>query len=189
MAGATTSGFSPTGSRENPTIHSELIQAIDTASQAVLTRQEFEIAVAKLIADVPTLTDLRIEAELFRLVASLGDAHTALAGSRRRIEFAMTMPLGFYAFDDGLFVISAAPQYRESVGAKVILLDDMPTEIALRKIDALISHDNAMWLRTMEPHFLRHVPLLKELGIVHDDAAVEHMETVFPPTLTLARKQ
>jgi hypothetical protein len=143
------------------------------ASQAVLTRQEFETAVAKLISDVPTLTDFRIEAELFRLVASLGDGHTELAGSRRRIEFAMTMPLGFYAFDEGLFVISAAPQYRELVGTKVTALGDTPTEIALRKIDALISHDNAMWLRTMEPHFLRHVPFLKELGIVRDDAAVE----------------
>jgi tetratricopeptide (TPR) repeat protein len=143
------------------------------ASQSVLTRHEFETAVAQLTADVPTLTDSRIEAELFRLVASLGDGHTELAGSRRRIEFAMTMPLGFYVFDDGLFVISAAPQYRELVGAKVTALDDTPTEIALRKIDALISHDNAMWVRTMEPHFLRHVPFLKELGIVRDGSAVE----------------
>jgi hypothetical protein len=64
-----------------------------------------------MIADVPRLTDFRIEIELF---ASVGDGHTGLAGSRRRIEFALTMALGFYAIDDGLFVISAAPQYRDS---------------------------------------------------------------------------
>ena len=137
------------------------------------TRQELAAAVAKLMADVPTLNDRQVEIEIFRLLAALGDGHTEMAGSRRRIEFAMTMPLAFYAFDDGLYVIAAAPKYRELVGARVLALDGTPAEAALRKIDELISHDNEMWLRTMEPHFLRHVPFLQDLGIIANDAKVQ----------------
>jgi hypothetical protein len=141
-------------------------------SRAAYTRAEFAAIVAKLIADVPSLTDRQIEIALFRLVAALGDGHTEIEGSRTRIEFAMTLPLGFYVFDDGLYVISAAPKYRELLGAKVTALDGTPAASALRAIDELIAHDNEIWLRTMEPTFLRHVPFLKELGLVQDDAKV-----------------
>jgi hypothetical protein len=137
------------------------------------THQELAAVVAKLTADVPTLTDRQVEIEIFRLLAALGDGHTEMAGSRRRIEFAMTMPLAFYAFDDGLYVIAAAPKYRDLVGARVLALDGTPAETALKKIDELIPHDNEMWLRTMEPHFLRHVPFLQDLGIIADDAKVQ----------------
>ncbi|HEX4294659.1 MAG TPA: hypothetical protein VHZ29_11030 [Rhizomicrobium sp.] len=92
-------------------------------SGASLTQAEFEAAVAKLIADVPKLGDRDIEVALFRLVAGLGDGHTALLGSHTRIEYALTLPLAFYVFDDGLYVVSAAPDHRDLIGSKVIAID------------------------------------------------------------------
>jgi hypothetical protein len=142
------------------------------ASGALYTQPEFEAAVQKLSADVPKMSDNAIEVALFRLVASLGDGHSAIEGSRTRLEFAMTLPLGFYVFDDGLYVVSAAPKYADLVGAKVIALDGTPTDDALARLVPLIAHDNAMWVKAMEPHYLRHVPFLKELGIAHSDGAV-----------------
>jgi tetratricopeptide (TPR) repeat protein len=141
-------------------------------SAARYTRQEFDAAVASLAADVPTLGDRRIELELFRLVAALGDGHTEIGGSRRRLEFATSLPLGFYVFDDGLYVISAAPAHRDVLGAKVLAFDGVPTQEVVEKIDDLIARDNPMWLKAMEPQFLRHVPFLQELGIAREDGAV-----------------
>jgi len=134
-------------------------------SGAAYTEAEFEAASQKLIAGVPAMSDRAIEIALFRLVAALGDGHTIIAGSRKRLEFAQTLPLGFYVFDDGVRIVSAAPKYAELVGAKLIALDGTPATDALVKIDPLIARDSSQWVKAMEPQYLRHVPFLKELGI------------------------
>jgi hypothetical protein len=136
-----------------------------TVSGAQYTQAEFESRVQTLIANVPKMSDGEIEVGLFRLVASLGDGHTTVLGSHTRMEFAMTLPLGFYAFDDGFTVISAAPKYAGLVGAKVVAIDGVPIATALAKLDDTIAHDNKTWLKTMEPNYFRHVPFLKALGI------------------------
>jgi hypothetical protein len=142
------------------------------ASGATYTPAEFEAASQKLIADVPKLGDRAIEIALFRLVAALGDGHSIVAGSRTRIEFALTLPLGFHVFDDGVHIVSAEPKCADLLGAKLTALDGMPTADALAKIDPLVGRDNPQWLKAMEPQYLRHVPFLKELGIAKEENTV-----------------
>lgn len=141
-------------------------------SNATATREQFRAEVAKLEADVPTLSDRAIELALFRLVADVGDGHSAVYGSPKRIEYGLTLPLGFYLFDDGLYVVSAAPAYAGLVGARVLSIDDMPISDVLAKIAPLIGRDNTQWVKAMEPHYLRHVPFLKALSVTKaEDAA------------------
>jgi PAS domain-containing protein len=142
-------------------------------SGAAMSEAQFDDTVRKLTADVPKLSDRDIEIALFRLVASLGDGHTAIEGSRSRAEFALTLPLGFYVFDDGLHVISAAPAYADLVGARVVALDGTKADDALARLDPLIARDNAQWVKAMEPHYLRHTPFLKALGIAKAETEVE----------------
>src|SRR5439155_4593634 len=131
------------------------------ASGALYTQAQFETAAAQLAAEVPRLSDIQIEMRLTRLVAGLGDGHTAVWGSEAR-DFTLTLPLGFYLFDEGLYVISAAPKYKDLAGARVVALDDQPVTEALGKLDPLIGRDNTMWLKTMEPYYLRRTAFLKE---------------------------
>ena len=142
-------------------------------SGASQTQAEFEAAAAKLIADVPKLGDRDIEVALFRLVAGVGDGHTALLGSRTRVEYALTLPLAFYVFDDGLYVVAAAPDHKDLIGSKVVAVDGMPTADALARIDPLIARDNSQWVKAMAPHYLRHVPFLKALGIAKAEDEVD----------------
>ena len=142
-------------------------------SGALYTRSQFESQVQTLIGQVPKMTDREIEVALFKLVASVGDGHSTVIASRTRLEYAMTLPLGFYVFDDGFYVISAAPKYAALVGAKVTAIDGMPIAAALAKLDDYIAHDNTYWLRTMEPNYFRHVPFLKALGIAKAENAAE----------------
>jgi len=148
----------------------------DTADRYVsgarYTREEFRAAARKLAADVPRLSDRAIELRLMELVASLGDGHTAVWGADRP-EFAMTLPLSLYEFDEGLYVVAAAPKYRDLVGAQVLALDATPASAALARLDPLIGRDNAMWLRAMRPQQLRHLPFLKELGIARSANSVD----------------
>lgn len=144
-----------------------------TLSGARLTKEEFEAAVAGLSSHVPTLSDGEIEVALFELIAQLGDGHTTLGGSRTRLEFAITLPLAFYDFDDGLYVVAAVPQYRQLIGAKILALDGMPIAEARAKVAPLIARDNAMWVRALLPHYLRHLPFLQTLGIAKSDKSLE----------------
>ena len=140
-------------------------------SHAVYSREEFEAAVAKLSAEVPTKSDAAIDVALSRLVAGLGDGHTTLQGARTR-EFGLTLPLAFYEFEDGLHVVAAPPALAELVGVKVVALDGTPAGEALNRIGPLIGRDNDQWVEAMAPHYLRHTPILKELGIAKADDAV-----------------
>ena len=141
-------------------------------SHALYSREEFEAEVQRLIAGVPRMSDPAIEVAMFRLVAGLGDGHTTLQGSRTRPEFALTLPLGFYLFDDGIHVISAAPQYADLIGARVVALDGAPMAEVLARIDPLIGRDNSQWVKAMAPLRLRHTPFLKELGVAKTETGV-----------------
>jgi tetratricopeptide repeat protein len=141
------------------------------ASGALYTKAEFEAKIDALIADVPKMGDAAIELALFRLVAALGDGHSAVEGARTR-EFGLTLPLGLTVFDEGLYVTSAAPAQADLVGAKVLALDGAPVASVLAGLDPLIARDNATWLKAMEPHYLRHVPFLKALGLATADDKV-----------------
>lgn len=141
-------------------------------SGALYTRDEFVAATEKLIAQVPKLSDIEIELELMRLIASLGDGHSAMWGAQTR-DFGLTLPLAFYLFDEGLYVTAADAKYKDVLGSKVVSIDGKPISDALRALDPYISRDNTMWLKTMGPHALRHTPFLKALGVVRDDTAVD----------------
>ncbi|MEQ1867406.1 MAG: hypothetical protein ABL996_22440, partial [Micropepsaceae bacterium] len=141
-------------------------------SGALYTRDEFVAATEKLMAQVPKLSDVEIDLELMRLIASLGDGHSALWGAQTR-DFGLTLPLAFYLFDEGLYVTAVDPKHKDLLGTKVVSIDSKPVSDALRALDPYISRDNAMWLKTMGPHALRHTPFLKALGAIRDDTAVD----------------
>lgn len=157
---------------EKKSLHPFRTETADRAlSSATLTREEFEAQITKMIADVPALSDGAIKLALVRLVASLGDGHTELSPSSGK-DHPLTLPLGFYIFDDGVHVISAAPRYKSLLGAKIIAVDGTPIGAILPKLDGLIAHDNTMWLTTQEPYLLRSTELLTELGIARASDAV-----------------
>jgi len=142
-------------------------------SNASYTREEFEAATRKLSVAVPALSDREIELALFQLVAKLGDGHSAIWGSPKRREFGLTLPLGFYEFDDELYVVSAAPAYANLLGAKVLAIDETRLPEALKKIAPLIGSDNPQWLSATEPEYVRHVPFLHGLGITRAENAAD----------------
>mgnify|MGYP003292841681 CR=1 FL=1 len=78
-----------------------------------MSREQFESAVKRLDERIPTMADHEITVELMRIVGMIGDGHT---GVRVNQVFRSVYPVRLYYFKDGLFVQSAAPEYREAVG-------------------------------------------------------------------------
>jgi hypothetical protein len=101
---------------------------------------------------------------MMRLLAALGDGHTELGGGPRP-EYAMTIPVKFESFQEGLFVTAAAPAYRNLLGARVLTIDGHPIATVIQRVAPYISRDNEYWLSAVEPYRLRAIPFLHALGL------------------------
>lgn len=113
----------------------------------------FDSAAAAIAASVPEWSDDRMMIELGALLALLGDGHTGLYGlalPETRMDFrGLSLPLLFYRFTDGLFVVDAAEGAREHIGKEVVAFGNVPAGSAIRGLARYMHADNAMtwnWL-------------------------------------------
>ncbi|HEX8088217.1 MAG TPA: tetratricopeptide repeat protein, partial [Blastocatellia bacterium] len=84
----------------------------------------FDASVKKLHAAIPRLTDAQVIVELMRLMRKVGDGHSGIFLSGERAELRQTLPVLFYLFEEGLFVIAADPKHKELLGAQVLRFGD-----------------------------------------------------------------
>jgi hypothetical protein len=132
-----------------------------------------ELAVKNLHDAIPKLSDLQIIVELMKLLRTLGDGHANLF-LYNRPEFQPTLPVQFYFFKEGLFIIAADPKYKHLLGAQVLLVQEQTPEKVVEALDPLISRDNenAIWVQQRAPYLMRHLPLLHALGVIPSPAEV-----------------
>jgi hypothetical protein len=108
---------------------------------------------------MPKLTEAAMQPEIQRLLARLGDGHTGLQGIPSG-----QIPLNFYDFSDGMFVIDA-PADCNCIGERVVALGATPIQAAVQKITPFLSVDNAMGVRMKAPVYLRFIEYLRAAGI------------------------
>lgn len=102
----------------------------------------FQQNAERLRKQIPSLSDAQIAVELHKLLTMLGRRHddTNVRYPRsERLKFPDELPLRFFRFPDGLYVVDAAEKFRPLVGMRVTEFDGVPTERALEA------------LRSMEP--------------------------------------
>ena len=134
-----------------------------------MTREQFELAVKRLDEKIPTLARHQIIVELQRLVAMIGDAHTAIQGIPfdPRINF-HSYPLTLYLYRDGLFVQSADPKYAQAVGARVVKIGNASAADALRASSELVFHDNEQGIKAFAPFVVTTPEVLQSLGLISE---------------------
>ncbi|MEP6743475.1 MAG: tetratricopeptide repeat protein, partial [bacterium] len=132
------------------------------------TKAEFHDAIANLYTRVPKLSDQQMVVEIMKLMKSLGDGHTGLLLPPAQPEYALSLPLQFYFFKEGLYIIGADPKYKELLGSRVLQIEGHNVEEVMRALDPLISRDNEMWPSQLAPYWMRSLFLLKTLGLASD---------------------
>lgn len=130
-----------------------------------VTRATWDSAVAALDARLPSLRTDQIVVELRRLVALIGDGHTAINPVFDPAIRSHHYPIDLHLFADGLYVRSAAPPYAGLVGGKVIRIGRASADEALRAVAPIISKDNEFWVHAWGPLFLTFAETLTGLGI------------------------
>jgi len=104
------------------------------------SREKFDDAVLQLDRRISSLTDLQIEVEMMKIVALLGDGHTMI-GFR---EWPVALPVAFYKFQEGLFIVSATPSYKSLLGARLVSINHQNADEALQEMRLLIGRENEM---------------------------------------------
>jgi tetratricopeptide (TPR) repeat protein len=132
-----------------------------------MSEAEFDAAIRALSIEIPTLTDIQIIIELIKLVRHVGDGHTWILPVERP-EFLHTLPVKFYLFEEGLFIIATDPKYQELLGAQVHRFGERTVDEVMQALDPLIGRDNEIWPRVRSPYLMRILPILHTLGLIAD---------------------
>jgi len=145
----------------------------------ILSRADFDKAVAALRDRVPALADHEVVVGMIRLVAMLRDGHSRLtlpvgaadtqshtptAAPKSGMAFHI-LPLKLYLFSDGLYVQAATPEHRDLVGARVVRIGTMPADAALEAIRPVVHYDSQMWLKLVGPQYLMVPEILQACGV------------------------
>jgi len=131
---------------------------------------DFDGALRALRQRAPQLTDAAMEPEIQRLLAFAADGHTGLTGRP-----SLALPIAFYDFSDGMYVIDAVSECA-CIGERVVALNGVPIQSAVQKITPFLSVDNAMGVRFKAPIYLRYPDYLRAAGIASGDSIAVSLE-------------
>ena len=105
-------------------------------------KKEFDRAVNRLDALIPSMRAGQIRVGLMQLVALIPDAHSSVSAHDRRLDARAYFPLRTIELSDGVFVLSASPRHRDLVGAQVLAIGEVPVDSALALVATVIPHDS-----------------------------------------------
>lgn len=127
------------------------------------TPEAFHGELDRLVAAVPDTDDLTLSLDLCALVASVGDAHTALVPSF--LGAMDRLPLWVHWFADGLAITHAPSDRPELLGARLLAIADVPIDELLQRVAPLIAHETRGWLLSKSPDWLLRPRVLAWAGV------------------------
>jgi hypothetical protein len=129
-----------------------------------ISRADFAEAVRRIHESIPQRTDSQLTADLARLAASVGDAHTSLPASQGA---AVTyLPIRVRWFPDGLYVTQAAEIHARALGKRVLRIGNKTAEEAFALLRGYVSHENETWARLLSATLHVSPEILHAAGII-----------------------
>ena len=118
-----------------------------------------------IIASISTLSDEQIVVELMKVIGSLGSGHNLIIPTSPETGALKRLPVQFYQFEDGLFIVDAEKGFEQWIGYKVQAIENTPAKEALLKTNAVNARDNDMQTLWLGPYYLGLPDVLVGLGI------------------------
>ncbi len=120
-------------------------------------------AAADLALNVPRYSDERMLFEMSRLAAYVGDGHTYVLPLAADRVPGSVIPIRFYLFSDGLFVVDAQPGFEKWIGSRLVAVGTTPAAVVLERMKTGISSDNPFGWKWIGPPFLNLRGVLEAL--------------------------
>ena len=129
-----------------------------------------KVDLSKKILDIKTniasLSNEQIIVRLMKVVGSLGNGHNLILPTSPKKGALKKLPVQFYHFNDGIFIIEAEEGLKQWIGYKVELIENTPIEEALQKTNVVNARDNNMQTLWLGPYYMGLPDVLKDLGII-----------------------
>ena len=142
------------------------------------TEAAFSAEVADLVAAIPDLDDDQIVIRLMRLVAGIGDGHTALVPAGPQ-PIRHAYPLRLHRFHDGVYVVYIGADLAHLAGGRVLRIGDVTIEDAVARVEAVTSGDSELGKRWPASLLFTMPHVLYALGIT--SSPLEMSLTVVTP--------
>jgi hypothetical protein len=151
-----------------------------------VSKEQFERAVAELDAATPSLEEHEILVGLRRIVAMVGDAHTALAPAQTFNRY----PLTLYWFGDDLRVLRTIADYKRALGTRVVGIGGLSLSEATAQVNTLVPRETEQFLRysnvSLTPlaevlHALKIAPDIGQTQWTFEDATGKRFSLDFKP--------
>jgi len=131
-----------------------------------ISKANFSKEILDVKTNIASLSDEQIIVNLMKVVGSLGNGHNLIIPTSPKKGALKKLPVQFYQFNDGIFIIDAEEGFEQWIGYKVELIENMHVEEALQKTNAVNARDNDMQTLWLGPYYLGLPDVLEGLGII-----------------------
>lgn len=142
------------------------IKELHYSPHHAISKADFSKEMQDIKASIASLSDEEIIVKLMRVVGSLGNGHNLIIPTSPKKGAFKKLPIQFYHFNDGIFIIDAEEGLKQWIGYKVEFVENTPIEEALQKTNAVNARDNDMQTLWLGPYYLGLPDVLKDLGII-----------------------
>ncbi|WP_100640825.1 tetratricopeptide repeat protein [Alteromonas facilis] len=156
------------------------IKRLHVAPFHSISEPELTKKAKQLYDEIPNLSDHQIVFGLMELLGNIGNGHNFIIPAWGKLGNFQQLPVQFYQFADGLYVVKASDEYQHLVGTRVLKFNEMDANKALRLTDIVNPRDNNMQRLWLGPYYLSLPEVLEGIG------AIDNPDTV---TLTLMDRQ
>lgn len=128
-------------------------------------REDFETAVVELRDALPRLSDDEVVVGLMKLVAMIGDAHTAIdVGSLKPAfhQFAVSL----YVFSDGPVLLAAREEQKDLIGSTLLKFAGVGADEAFRRVMAASAFENDATFIASAPRLLCVPEIAHAVGLI-----------------------
>ncbi|MGB7604827.1 MAG: S41 family peptidase [Lutisporaceae bacterium] len=131
------------------------------------TESEFDKDMDLLISKATGYDDMKIKAELAKIINSVNDSHTSVD-----IYGSLIYPVSFFEFEEGIYLNNCSIEYKEFWGKKLVAVNGYSIEQLRLKLEPFISNDNQAIMKNEFCNSLKFVETLKIAGITKGNNAV-----------------
>ncbi len=132
--------------------------------------KRFQDLLGRLHEEIPSLSDNELVVGITRAVAASGNAHTRTY-LMRNASYLRRLPIRWYWFADGLFVVRATEDHRHTLGARVVAINGIPPERLRQDMRDLIPGSDS-WVAYKSTYFLNSPELLNGMKVLAGAGAV-----------------
>lgn len=156
-----------------------------------VSAKQFDSAVAAIDDKIGTMTDMQTRVEFMKLISMFRIGHTAILkmwyDDDKYPSWIHPLPVKFYLFDDGLYIMSIKSDYKEAVGGKVLQIGNKNAKEAMELIRPVIPYENEQGYKNSLQYYLNCTEILHTLGIINDPgkATVKYLKNGKEQTITI----